>query len=70
MVRLRGRIGVAKRVHWLKRYSEFARWGVGLCEGWAGAVELTEMPVTCVECLKRFGKPGFETEFVEKVSDA
>jgi hypothetical protein len=52
----RGRIGVAQRVHLIKKYVSqpevpmCALWGKSLCGKWCGLCKLTEDKVTCKEC--------------------
>lgn len=46
----RGRIGVARRVHYLKAHAPGAGWASSWCDDWAGAVQVTTDEVTCHEC--------------------
>lgn len=54
MTALRGRIGIARRVHLLDQVDrpEFGAWGSSACGKWAGRVELVEegAAVTCRDC--------------------
>ena len=49
---IKARIGVARRVHFLKEYDASKAWGVGLCGKWAGSVSIRGEEVSCVDCLK------------------
>lgn len=54
---LRGRIGVAKRVHWIAEMKLESMWGVSLCGKWAGRLEVVkDTHVTCGECFRLGGE--------------
>jgi hypothetical protein len=50
----KGRIGVARRVHWLDGLSEYEGWGSSACKKWCGRVEIVSEsePVTCSDCAR------------------
>lgn len=50
---LKGKIGVAQRVHYLAQVNEEKNWAVGSCQKWAGAVVMVDpkVRVTCSWCV-------------------
>lgn len=50
---LKGKIGVAQRVHYLDQVNEEKTWATGACKKWAGAVVVVDpaIRVTCSWCL-------------------
>jgi len=52
VVRMNGRIGVARRIHILSEYIAEKQYGVSLCGSWAGHCVPTEEDATCYDCIK------------------
>jgi hypothetical protein len=50
---MKGRIGVARRIHYLLEVNPEGTWAVGSCKRWAGRVDLVQpvVKVTCNECV-------------------
>ena len=64
---MRGRIGVARRVHLLEKYDPPAVWATSMCGKWAGAVQITEDAVTCVDCKQ--ARAGANRPFVGEIPE-
>lgn len=52
----RGRIGVAFRVHGIKKFKKIGKreyWGVAICRKWAGLLVFTKESITCWDCRRK-----------------
>ena len=63
---MKGRIGVARRVHWLEALSEYSQWASSHCKKWAGFVNVVHDrdQVTCRDCA-RLDAASLSTEILE-----
>ena len=52
ILKLKGCIGVAKRVHWLEAYDPKVPWATSICGKWAGLVRTSTGDVTCLDCKR------------------
>ena len=51
---IKGRIGVARRIHYLEAVCRSVRWATSACGKWAGKVDVVPdfESVTCRECAR------------------